>query len=200
MQLRKFVSNWADIRQNIHSRVQIDGSKIVVSESPPSGTIIYTIKKTNKRRKKQDCIPVGCVPPAHWPYLPACCVPGGAWSRGVPGLGGAWSRGCLVRGVCLVRGGCVPGPGGWYPSMHWGRPPVNRITNRCKNITLPQTSFADGKNTIQFGTEAQLFIVFHWNPAVRIKLNVALCEVPSVVTIRQWSGEGNVFSCVFLSG
>ena len=23
-------------------------------------------------------------------------------------------------------------------------PPVNRITDRCKNITLPQTSFADG--------------------------------------------------------
>ena len=26
-------------------------------------------------------------------------------------------------------------------------PPVNRMTNRCKNITLPQTSFAGGKNT-----------------------------------------------------
>ena len=25
-------------------------------------------------------------------------------------------------------------------------PPVNRMTNRCKNITLPQTSFAGGKN------------------------------------------------------
>ena len=24
-------------------------------------------------------------------------------------------------------------------------PPVNRMTNRCKNITLPQTSFAGGK-------------------------------------------------------
>ena len=40
---------------------------------------------------------------------------GGAWSRGVPGLGGA----------CLVPGGCLHGPrgvpawsGGWYPSMH----------------------------------------------------------------------------------
>ena len=25
-------------------------------------------------------------------------------------------------------------------------PPVNRMTDRCKNITLPQTSFAGGKN------------------------------------------------------
>ena len=27
--------------------------------------------------------------------------------------------------------------------------PVNRMTNRCKNITLPQTSFASGSNLIQ---------------------------------------------------
>ena len=32
--------------------------------------------------------------------------------------------------------------------MRWGRhpPPVNRMTDRCKNITLPQTSFAGGNN------------------------------------------------------
>ena len=29
----------------------------------------------------------------------------------------------------------------------WDRdPPVNRMTHRCKNITLPQTSFVDGNN------------------------------------------------------
>ena len=49
-----------------------------------------------------------------------CLVPGG-----VPGPGQcAWSRG----GVCLVPGGTCPGTA----------PPVNRITDRCKNITLPQ--------------------------------------------------------------
>ena len=54
---------------------------------------------------KQECIPVGCVPPACCPYLPAC--------PGTP-------------------------------------PPVNRMTDRCKNITLPQTSFAGGnKNAYQ---------------------------------------------------
>ena len=63
---------------------------------------------------------------------PGVCVfpGGGAYSWGVHGPGGAWSQ------------------GGWYPSMHWDRPlpPVNRMINRCKNITLPQTSFACGNN------------------------------------------------------
>ena len=47
-------------------------------------------------------------------------------------------------GVC--PGGSVQGkgmgglPGGVYPSMHWGRYPlaVDRMTDRCKNITFPQ--------------------------------------------------------------
>ena len=74
--------------------------------------------------------------------------PRGVWSRGVLALGGVWSQGDVwSRGVCLVPGG-VSGLGGvstprgvWYPSMHWGRhPPVNRMTDRCKNITLATTS------------------------------------------------------------
>ena len=136
--------------------------------------------------KKQNCIPVGCIPPAHWPYLTVCSAPrggggggaclvpgvcawsgrcliwwgaclvlGGAWSGGCLVPGDGWSGGCLVRwatclvlgGACLFLGGAwsegpaclVPGvpawsqggaclvQGGWYPSMHWGRPPVNRI-------------------------------------------------------------------------
>ena len=95
-----------------------------------------------------------------------CLVPGGGCLPGrggvdvclVPGWGvvSAWSRG----GVCLVLGGgCLPGPGGgvvsaWsqgglpgpggggWSSQHALRqtPPVNRMTNRCKNITLATTS------------------------------------------------------------
>ena len=51
---------------------------------------------------QQDCIPVGCILPACWPYLPACtmhwgiCSGGGVWSGGVPGPGGAWSGGSVV--------------------------------------------------------------------------------------------------------
>ena len=40
-----------------------------------------------------------------------------------------------------------------WPVMHAGEPtppPLNRMTHRCKNITLPQTSFAGGK--YYFGT------------------------------------------------
>ena len=60
-------------------------------------------------------------------------------------------RSLLPRGGCCLLGGCLPGevspggvclggllPGG-YPSMQWGRPPpLNRITDACKNITLAQ--------------------------------------------------------------
>ena len=62
------------------------------------------------------------------------------------------SRGCTPPGP---RGGRHPGPrGGRHPGprgRHPGprgrhpRPPVDRMTDTCKNITLPQTSFAGGK-------------------------------------------------------
>ena len=71
----------------------------------------------------------------------------GLCPRGLsPGKGlcpeGCLSRGCLSRGLCLFLGGLCLGI---------LRPPdrdapVNRITGRCKNITLPETSFTDGKN------------------------------------------------------
>ena len=62
--------------------------------------------------------------------------------------GGVWSGGCVCCWRrCVFSGGCLlPGVsalGGWYPSMHWGRhptPPVNRMTNSSKNITLATTS------------------------------------------------------------
>ena len=46
-----------------------------------------------------------------------------------------------LGGVC--SGGGLPGQGGgWYPSMHWGRPHLwtKWMTDRCKNITLATTS------------------------------------------------------------
>ena len=61
---------------------------------------------------------------------------GGTWSRGGPALGDCLlRRGACSRGGCLLQGGTcsrgvVPAPGGcllregWYPSMHWGRPPL----------------------------------------------------------------------------
>ena len=61
----------------------------------------------------------------------------------------AWSWGCFgLEGGCLVWGGCLAwgGGGGGIPACTEAEPPVNRMTNRCKNITLPQTSFAGGSN------------------------------------------------------
>ena len=66
---------------------------------------------------------------------------GGLPARGVPPSGG-----CLpLGGGASLPGGCLL-PGGWGGLLDGTPPPVNRMTNRCKNITLPQTSFAGGKN------------------------------------------------------
>ena len=79
---------------------------------------IQCMENHNKMTTKQECTPVGCVPPARRPYLPG--------AGGVPGRGG------------------VPGPRGvvctWSRGGTWSGtpPPVNRITHTCKNITLPQ--------------------------------------------------------------
>ena len=63
---------------------------------------------------------------------------GGVHGRGTCVVGGMHDRGCMV-------GGCVCGRrhawrGGEPP------PPVNRMTDACKNITVSQTSFAGGKH------------------------------------------------------
>ena len=87
---------------------------------------------------KQECIPVGCIPAACRPFA-GVCFPGG----GLPGLGGgAWSGGCLVRGVTAWSRG-MPAWSGGLVSQHALRQnpsPVNRMTDRCKNITLATTS------------------------------------------------------------
>ena len=75
--------------------------------------------------------------------LTVCCslLPGDGVSacRGgfsLPG-GGLPARGCSpCRGGSACRGG-LPGPGGWGSPEP---PPVNRITDTCKNITLATTS------------------------------------------------------------
>ena len=63
-----------------------------------------------------------------------CLVRGGSPCQGVS----AWSwGGCLPGpGGVLPAGGCLPGPGGVLRSP----PPVDRITDTCKSITLATTS------------------------------------------------------------
>ena len=108
-----------------------------------------------------ECIPVGCIPPACFPYLPACIAPGGCtwywgdvpgpvggctWSwGGVPGPGGCtWFWGVyLIPEGCTWSGGCTWSWRGYLPrySPLW----TEFLTHACENITLPQTSFAGGK-------------------------------------------------------
>ena len=64
----------------------------------------------------------------------AWCICGGCtYPGGVPAGG-------YLRGVYLPGG--VPSQGVPVQVL----PPVNSMTDRCKNITLPQTSFAGGNN------------------------------------------------------
>ena len=67
-----------------------------------------------KTHLKQECIPVGCVPPVCYPYLPACTAQGLYLVQGgVPGLGGTWSGGRTWSGRCTWSEGCT-WPGGMY--------------------------------------------------------------------------------------
>ena len=86
----------------------------------------------------------------------------------LPGVVSAWghvcSGGLVCSGACLLWGGVysqggVSALGGWHPSMHRGRhPPVNRMTNRCKNITLATTSFRPVKRTQVYLRSIELMV------------------------------------------
>ena len=54
---------------------------------------------------------------------------------GMHAQGGACLGGMHASGVCMSRG-CA-----WH-----ARPPVNRMTDACENISLQKTSLAGGKN------------------------------------------------------
>ena len=84
----------------------------------------------------QECIPVGCVPADQWPY------PGG----GLPARGGSACQGGL----------CLPGGVGIPACTEADPPPVNRMTDRCKNITLAKTSFRPVKICLTSVARAKL--------------------------------------------
>ena len=51
--------------------------------------------------------------------------------------GGVCPRGGVCPGVCVCPGGCLPGVCDIHPpGSEADTPPVNRMTDRCKNITL----------------------------------------------------------------
>ena len=84
----------------------------------------------------QDCIPVGCIPPARWPYLPVSSARrGGGGGTCLIRVGGGWSRG----GVCLPSpgggGGYLPGPGGGPAWSQGGR--VGVLSQQALRQTPP---------------------------------------------------------------
>ena len=93
--------------------------------------------------EKQECIPVGCVPAARWPYAAVCFRGGVCLVQGGGGVclvgggllwGGVCSRGCLVGGVCS-GGGVSQHALRQTPSpLLW----TEFLTHACENITLAQ--------------------------------------------------------------
>ena len=99
--------------------------------------------------------PLGCGPGSDppqfppwlwtWTWSPSIFPLGVGLEGGLPLVGGSpW------QGVSLAGGGSpwwgVTLAGGCIPACTEADPPVNRMTDDCENITLPQTSFAGGKN------------------------------------------------------
>ena len=90
---------------------------------------VCTFKNGTANMKEQEYIPVGCVPPASVATSPASMPP----TMHAP---------CHTPPPCTPRLPCMPpathGPPLWMPPATQPPPPVNRITDRCKNITFPQ--------------------------------------------------------------
>ena len=129
----------------------------------PTGLLSYfldlffqTKEKATVNIMKQECIPVGCVLSTavaaggvsqyalgRGLCIPACTGQGGGLYPSMHWEVGWVSQHALGRGVypsmhleggCLPKG-CLPG-GGCLPNTP--SPPVDRVTDACENITLPQ--------------------------------------------------------------
>ena len=119
-------------------------------------TTIYEVlpyfNKTNvfgNTTDKQECLPVGCVPPARYRMgglCPGGLYPGGSLSRGVS-VWGFLSRGSLSRGIS-VRGGVPLSRGVSVQGVSLTEMPVPPWTESQTRVeTLPCRNFvAGGKN------------------------------------------------------
>ena len=116
--------------------------------------------------KWKKCVPVGCVPPAWWVYP--------VLSMYLVGRGGGGLSSPLDANPTLDADyplGCRPSldadPPGHVTcdACCEANPTVNRMMHMCKNITLPLTSFAGGKNVytvIWHGDEWDLVAQTRW--------------------------------------
>ena len=148
----------------------------------------FTAYFERKKFFKQECIPVGCVPSA---TEAVWWEGGGVCSRGSLLPGGVCSGGCLLRGSLLQGGMCLlPGGSALGGCLFWGvsppgggggsilacteadtPPPVDRMTDTCKNIT-----FATSLRTVKSsgsGGGWKGFVLFLLAP---IEPNVCYCK------------------------
>ena len=93
------------------------GSRYTHDMSPSHYIFINFTRLSTKKLNKRECIPVGCVSSA----------PVAVYLRAVPGVRVA-ARGHLPQGAACPRG--------VVRQTH--PPPVNRMTDSCENINLPQ--------------------------------------------------------------
>ena len=123
---------------------------------------------------EQECIPVGCVPAARWPYA-GVCFPGGVCSQGgvsAPGgclLWGGLLRGCLLLGGCLLSGGLLTlwgsAPGGVWSRGVWS------------GGYIPACTEADTPSPLW--TDTHLWKYYLGPTSLRLVMN---CEVMTVLT------------------
>ena len=95
-------------------------------------TNFYPCEKSFNIFLQQECIPVGCEPPAYCPCLRACTAPVGVPAGGgVPGHGGV-----PAQGVYLPRED-IPAQGVYLPGECTcpGTPPCGQ-RDTCKNISF----------------------------------------------------------------
>ena len=103
---------------------------------------VLAITRANGKEQEQECIPVGCILSAAVAMSIPACTGQGWWGVSQHALGrGGLSAQSGVSAQGCPPGGCLPRRR-VYVSQHALKqtppPPVNRITDRCKNITFPQ--------------------------------------------------------------
>ena len=81
--------------------------------------ITCMFSKITEKLMKQECIPVGCVPPACWPYRPLvdripACIAGGVPAGGCTCPAGCTCQGVYLPGWCTCQEG-VPARGVYLP-------------------------------------------------------------------------------------
>ena len=134
--------------------------------APPNKTMHTPQIKPHMAPPEQPCMPPQeqphnppeqpCMPPPEQPHMP----PRGTMHTAPPRSNHA----CPPSNHA-----CPPWATTHAPRATTHAPPVNRMTNWCKNITLPQTSFAGGK------------YVQHWLSTTNLSVPIAT-TLPSLST------------------